>query len=97
VPLSLPVSGFDTYKFYSLPRLSQTSTDGYKFHYSSLKFDQASSPGLVRSYLSFATNSGKEFIVEQQFYVSEVWQFEGIPGFPPQELQNKPDRFYINP
>jgi hypothetical protein len=94
VPLNLPVSAFDRSKLDYLPRQTLKYPDGTRFRYTSLEFDERNSPALLRSYLSFATNSGKEFSIEHQFYVSGIRQ---AGGYYPQESENKPDRFYINP
>jgi len=94
--VTLPVSFFQTNKFVEQKKQLYTSSRGYNFRYQKLDFDPAKSPAQMRSYLMFSMGTvPREFSMEHRFYISEIWQSMSAPEYFPDELLNKPDRFYV--
>ncbi len=79
---------------------SVTSVDYETISYKRLLFEKEKSPLTFRSYLTLQIGSGsqvKEFAVEHEFYVSEVWQSSLGPQNFPTQLLSRGDRFYMLP
>lgn len=97
--VAIPVSFFKNHELDMQKKHIYTDKKGYSLRYTKLNFEKSKSPVLLRSYLSFRIGSApaKEFSLEHRFYVSEIWQSISGPSYFPEELLNKPDRFYLNP
>lgn len=96
-PLKIPVSTYESPEWFNQKSKTFSDSKGYSFRYRKVDFDQSKSPAIVRSYLSFSSGkaAGWEFSLEHQFFVSEIWLSDTSPGYFPDILENKPDRFYV--
>ncbi len=63
-----------------------------------LPFEKENSPTRFRSYLTLKIGRGdsqKEFSVEHQFYISEIWKSASGPEYFADVMNSRSDRFYL--
>lgn len=100
IPLALPVEPFQNLPERRAEKLPTKSTGNLFVSYKRMTFEKDSSPLQFRSYLTFRignTGSQKEFTVEHNFYVSEVWKTAAGPEEFPKNAVYRDDRFYLRP
>lgn len=101
-PLVLPVNGIDNLREEGLKKesvqLAHDTGGVMSVSYKKAQFARDSSPVRFRSYITLRSGSSgsqKEFTVEHNFYVSEVWKTSSGPDDFPSEAVKRSDRFYL--
>jgi hypothetical protein len=98
IPLHLPVG------FYYSAILKKQPARKFKYKnavhgisHKKLEFEGANSPIRFRSFLTlnFGDNPGREFILDQEFYISELWELGHGPYAFPMEIRKQGDLFYV--
>lgn len=100
VPLALSIEPFQNLPEQQAKKESAKWVNNATVSYNKLEFHKTASPLQFRSYLTFRigdTGSQKEFTVEHNFYISEVWKTIYGPANFPENVLNRGDRFYLQP
>ena len=100
VPLALPVEQLQNLPEQAFQKQKFMLAEDVYTTYSKMEFKKDSSPLKFRSYLTLRigqTGSQKEFTVEHNFYISEVWKTSSGPDNFPEKMINRGDRFYLQP
>jgi hypothetical protein len=100
VPLAMPLEPFQNLPEDKAQKQAFSSGEGVNVYYQKMDFDKTASPLQFRSYLTFrigGSGAQKEFTIEHNFYISEIWKTASGPGNFPETLINRGDRFYLQP
>ena len=71
-----------------------------KIPFRKMSFEKDNSPLFFRTYLTFRlgkVGNEREFSVEHQFYVSEVWKIRSGINEIPERITSRGDMIYLNP
>jgi len=95
-PLSLPVHSLDLPEE-ELKKIKYSGLNDYSLKYKKIEYTSEKSPISFRLFLSFSfgSNNRKEFFVDHQFYVSEIWESGIGPEYFPQEIVEKGNVFHV--
>ncbi|GAA4729823.1 hypothetical protein [Flavisolibacter ginsenosidimutans] len=99
-PLALPIEQLQNLPEQTAKKERTLLAEDVYTSYNKMEFKKDSSPLTFRSYLTFrigGAGSQKEFTVEHNFYVSEVWKTTSGPDNFPETMINRGDRFYLQP
>jgi hypothetical protein len=93
LPVALPLDTFRKLRVQTSEKVTMKGYNGGRLSYEKVEFTNSASPIHVRSYLTLRIGSlgaQREFIIEHNFYVSEVWETRASPAsFPKNFLKRK--------
>ncbi len=99
-PLVLPLSQIQNLPEAKAEKANLNLAQTVVVPYKKIHFAQDSSPVRFRSYLTLRIGNNaaqKEFTIEHNFYISEVWKTSSAPDDFPAEAIKRGDRFYLQP
>lgn len=98
-PIFMPIEKIDNLPEKQFQKVSSETSSHIFWDYKTIKFEKEKSPIVLRSYLTFRTlvaGVQKEFSIEHQFYISEIWNSTTSPEEFPENVVRRNDRFYLN-